>query len=296
MSNQYYKQVERLSSIRDIRTLIHAGAYDSEIIQAIRWMSREVTRFRLESDRASSAIAQLAGVIDDKNSEIEELKQALNTERKNKELAIDKLTSFSDTVKLLHNVNLDISNTFNLGAHDYDKVVYFKEISRVQFTDTFIHYLKEILRALYGIPVRLCVIEPHMATGKEFQYDMPVHYKLTDSDVVSGDVLMLGFQKEVMSMIAKNPSRVPILIILDRAGYDKVHLTSDVNNIEHFYLASDPNDIKQNIPLTRAITYDSNTLNIPLIMDFDKLDASKKMNKYSSIPIMKAIIEVIERG
>ena len=55
-------------------------------------------------------------------------------------------------------------------------------------------------------------------------------------------------------------------------------------------------DLPSDIPLGRVISYSNETQYINFIKDFDKLDASAKISKYSSMPIVKNIISLLEKG
>ena len=159
--------------------------------------------------------------------------------------------------------------------------------------DSFIYYLKEILKVLYSMPARLLVIEGYYASGKERLYPGLVpHHKLTEEDVLSNDVLMLGMQPKLMHDILQNPSNISILIVLDRAGFISPHIRG--KNIEYFYTASDRSDIPDNVPNSRIISYKDDTLFIPMIDGYDKLDDGQRISKYSSLEIVKNIISRVE--
>ena len=66
-----------------------------------------------------------------------------------------------------------------LSKNNYDKVIYIKEITRVQYIDTLVYYLKEILRVLYSMPTRLVVIESYYGSGCPRLYPkLTPHYAL----------------------------------------------------------------------------------------------------------------------
>lgn len=294
--NDYLGYIEKLKYIRDVSDLQHLAISMPKMIDAIRWASREALRNKAEMDSASSTLAELTKVIDTKVEENDNLKYALATERDNKFAVESRLDYFLDSVKLFNGIDLDMSRVFSTDTHNYTKVLYFKEITRVQYMDSFIQYLQEILKVVHHMPVRLCVIEPHFANGKVDQYNLPVHYELTDKDVVGGDILMLGYQDKLFESIMKNTSRIPVLVVLDRAGYHIPHIKSSAGNVEYFYMASDPNDIRVSTPLSRVISYSKDTLNIPYIENYEKLDANQRIGKYSNTNIMKSIVKLVERG
>ena len=191
-------------------------------------------------------------------------------------------------------VGYDVDNVFEVGNHKFDRVLYIKEFTRVQYTDTLIYSLKEILKIVHNMPARVIVMEPFYAGGKVQQYDwLKPHYSLTHQDILSGDILMLGLQKKVMEDILKNASNVSFLIVLDRTGSSEPYITG--NNVINLYTVSDLADLPAGINLSYVISYDDRTLTIPYMEDFDKADSSKRLTAYSSLEITKAIISLLVR-
>jgi hypothetical protein len=104
---------------------------------------------------------------------------------------------------------------------------------------------------------------------------------------------MLGMQPNIMQDILKNASNISILIVLDRAGYSVPHITGD--NVEVLYTVSDLKDVPENVPLGRVISYSDKTQFIKYIKDFDSMDTSARISKYSSMNIVKNIIALLEK-
>lgn len=102
---------------------------------------------------------------------------------------------------------------------------------------------------------------------------------------------MLGMQPKIMTDVLKNASNISFLIVLDRAGYSEPHITGE--NVEYFFTASDIHDLPETFDKTRIISYDDSTLSIPFIDRFNELDTSNKMALYSSFPITKSIIDLL---
>lgn len=44
-------------------------------------------------------------------------------------------------------------------------ILYIKERTHIHYADTFLYYLKETLRTLYGVPARKIVIGPYYSHG-----------------------------------------------------------------------------------------------------------------------------------
>jgi len=190
-----------------------------------------------------------------------------------------------------HNINMD--TLLDAYGNRYDKVLYIKEISRVHYMDTFIYYLQEILRILYGIPCRLCVMESFYAYDQAALYpDLKPSWDMTSEDVYSSDIFMAGYQPSLMEDILKNSSNIRYLVILDRVGGFKVHVHGE--NVENLYCVSDINDIGNFQYMDRVISYSPDTLNIPHIKGFDAKTSEEKVAAYSSMPTMKAVIELLE--
>jgi len=88
--------------------------------------------------------------------------------------------------------------------------------------------------------------------------------------IASACILMLGYQPRIFRTILNNTNKFGTLIILDRALYEYPHLVAD--DVQDFYLASDGNDISEEVPMSRRITY-SGIKNIPFInSQFAKFD------------------------
>ena len=143
---------------------------------------------------------------------------------------------------------------------------------------------------------RLVVMEPFNAHDKYVEYpNLVPTWSCSKLDIVSSDIFMAGIQSLTMSDILKNASNIKYLIILDRTGDTKVHVTG--SNVEPLYMLSSYEDKKlySQIPEDRIISYNADSLNIPYIPEFDEMPSEKKMGVYSSLPITKTLIEMLER-
>ena len=144
------------------------------------------------------------------------------------------------------------------------------------------------------MPTRILVVESYYATGKIPLYpNLTPHHELIERDVIKGDILMFGMQPNIMEDILKNASNISILIVLDRAGYAVPHISGD--NVEMLYTVSDLKDIPSDVPLGRVISYSEQTQFIKYIKDFDRMDASARIGEYSSMSIVKNIINLVEK-
>lgn len=268
-------------------------AYPKEFKDCITFLTRNEEQRQKELLSASGDVSRLHSVIDDLRRDNAELRRKLGIEQENKFYVQSKLSALISRINYQYNADVNESKLFKLDTNRFDKVLYFKEITRVQFMDSFIYYLQEVLKMLYSMPARLVVLESYYASGKEALYQgLKPHYKLTEGDVLSGDILMLGIQPRLMEDILKNPSNISVLLVLDRAGFDMQHIVG--RNVEYFYTVSDMKDIPDSIPKTRIISYTEDTLFIPLIDKFDDMDKGQRISAYSSMEIMKKFISLLE--
>lgn len=180
------------------------------------------------------------------------------------------------------------------GKARYSKVLYIKERTRVRYVDTMIYYLKEILRTLYSVPVREVVIGPYYAyEGARMYPHLQPSFDLSYSQVYKSDIYMPGYQPGVMEDILKNPSNVEYLIILDRCGFETPHVTGQ--GVEYIYTMTEPADNYDNIDPLRIISYSHDTLYIPHIERFADMSIEERIQRYSSMRVVKNIIDILER-
>lgn len=288
---RFIERLKRVQSMEECIILI--TTYPKEFIDTIKMLSTNVIDNSQEMLAASNAVSRLQSTIDALLKEKADVEYALKVEQDNKLQVQSKFDTLVKRINYQYNVGIDEKHMFDVDSNAYDKVIYIKEISRVQYVDSFVYYLKEILKILYNMPARLTVIESYYADGKINLYPrLCPHHSLSETDVISGDILMLGLQPKLMQDILRNPSNISILIVLDRAGFKKPHIRG--NNVEYFYTVSDLKDAPEDIPKDRIISYEESTLFIPYIPDFGKLDEEARITKYSSIGIIKKMIALLE--
>ena len=190
--------------------------------------------------------------------------------------------------------NIDGDMLLKADGCKYDKVLYIKEITRVHYTDTFVYYLQEILKTLYGVPARLLVIEPFYSYERARLYPaLKPHWELSYRDVYEGDIFMAGFQPNIAKDVMQNGSAYNYLIVLDRGGYANPHLVHE--RVEVLWEVSRLEDLPDGIDPTRVISYDPEHLMIDHIDGFDHMSAEDKIHHYSSMSIMHSVIELMER-
>jgi hypothetical protein len=206
-----------------------------------------------------------------------------------------KLRTLVSRINFRYNKDLNQDTMFHVEGNSYDKILYVKEITRVHFTDTLLYYLQEILKTFYGVPARFVVIEPYYAYNNVKMYDnCKPHYELTYSDVYKENIFMAGLQPRLMEDILNNPLNVNYLIILDRSGYKNPYVSGD--NVETVYCASDLDDAETyHVPMDRVISYSESSMYIPFIAGFSILSTEARIQRYSSMEIMKKLLDLIER-
>lgn len=289
------KIVDKLSACRNIDEVIMVmGGHEKEFLDVIKSLISHVNTDYNTMLEYSNQVSRLQQVIEGQKAEIEELKYSLSTESDNKLSYQSQFHALISRINYQYNAGVDKNKLFHVDRNSYDKILYIKELSRVQYTDTLVYYLKEILKTLYGMPTRILVIESYYADGKISQYpNLVPHHNLIERDVIKGDILMLGMQPNIMQDILKNASNISILIVLDRAGYIVPHISGD--NVEVIYTASDINDVPVDVPRGRVISYKEDTLFIKYIKDFESMDMSSRISAYSSMELVKSLIELLER-
>lgn len=269
----------------------HKGEEFLSIIKDLIF-TRDEDRIRMLA--YSNQVSQLQNTVADLRVELDNKEVILQDEIDAKKDAQNKFDLLISRVNYQYNKGIDKTKLFSVDKNSYDKIIYIKEITRVQYTDTFIRSLKEILSTMYNMPARLLVIESYFADGKVRLYpDLKPHNSLIERDVIGGDILMLGMQSRLMEDILKNTTKTSILIVLDRGGFEVPHIYGD--NVEYLFQYSDIKDKPDTVPSMRCITYDDSTLSIPYIEDYDDMNITDRISKYSSMPITKAIVEMIER-
>lgn len=288
--------VRELNRYRDPEDIIYQlMAHPKEMMGVIHMLCDSYQHAYSETLVANNKVSTLQL----QNSEL--LKKLADKEADYKALLNDKELVQSQLGMLVGRINysyekdVDPSQFIQIeGKSRYTKVLYIKERVRVRYVDTLIYYLKEILRILYGCPVREVVIGPYYSyEGAQMYPHLVPSFDLSYTNLYKSDIYMPGFQPKVMADILRNPSNVEYLIVLDRCGMGVQHILGD--NVEYVYTMSDPRDNYDNLPASRIISYFHETLHIPYIDNFDELSVEDKMNRYSNMKITKFLIDLLER-
>lgn len=295
MGRDIESSVKHLNSLKSIPELIYVlETQPEETMKLLHTLCEQYLGSYNETLIANSRVSSLHM----QNSKL--LKDLSEQREENKRLQDEKNTLFAKLHQLIsrinysYNKNVDEKTMLEVDGCKYDKVLYIKEITRVHYTDTFIYYLQEILKTLYGVPARVLVIEPYYAYNRLSLYpSLKPHWDLKYSDVYESDIFMAGFQPNIAKDILQNSSAYNYLIVLDRDGLASPHFTHE--KVEVLYTVSDEKDVPKGIDPTRIITYNGEHLAIDYIKDFNKLSSEEKISAYSSMPMMKAVIDLMEK-
>lgn len=246
-----------------------------------------------DSMRASNKLATflmqvttLEKELETKNKQLDDLTNRLNN-------ANATIHALGSRMAFQYNKTTDVNAQFELDENQFIKVLYIKEISRVHYTDTLLYYLSEIVQTLYGEPIRQVVIGPYYSYMQHEMYPgFKPHWNLTYQDVYDSNIYMAGFQPKVTHDILQNANHVHFLVVLDRSGCNAPFIKG--NNVEVLYTVSDLKDAAS-LDKQHVISYSDETLYIPYIEDFENNSSEDKIKKYSTMPIMKTLIEYLER-
>lgn len=287
------KRIHELQSVEEFIFLTESQP--DKMLAAIRELTSSYLSAHKEMIETNSKLSTAL-------TQVDELKQQLQLNQENYNALLDVKNNISAQLQTLVNrVNFNYEQTVNpdrmfLNTENaFKKVLYFKELSRVHYTDTLLYYLSEIIKTLYSMPLRVVVIEPFYAYGRVEQYkqlNLVPHWDMSYRDVYEGNILMAGFQPKLMQDIALNSNHIQYLLVLDRGGMNCVHMHSP--NVETFYMASDMSDITFNIDKNHVISYEADTLHIPFIKGFNDLSLEERIQKYSSTKIIQTLIDSLE--
>ena len=296
--NYFAPGVQSLGSISCVEDAIsyfvHGGRQSIELLRHL------VTHYTERNEEALANASKIATLQLEKEQAMLELKQQKDITRKHlqeKEELQTMLETLTSRIRYRYGKDVNTQemleiDTINTTLHS---ILYIKEITRVRFTDTFLHYLQECLKSVSGVATRFVVIESPLGFTKASLYpECANKAELTNQDVYGGNIFMAGFDEKIMQTVIRNPSKAPYLIVLDRSGQAKPFLHGP--KVHVLYTASDPEDIKETCSLLSVISHRKETLNIPFIRDFRELTDSEKLQRYSSMPIVRACMELLEGG
>jgi len=183
---------------------------------------------------------------------------------------------------------------FKQSVINFDKILYIKEVTRVKYTDTLLYYVQNIMNTVNRKHTRYVVIEPFGANTaiKLYPRHTPTS-RLTHYALRHEDILMVGYQTDIMMSILQNTARHGFLIVLDRSRSDYLYVQGD--KVRPIYTFSDLGDRDMlNIPLSNTLSYNHMTKHIPFIDGFQNLTAQEKLIAYSELPVLKELLAALE--
>lgn len=286
--------VKLLSEYSTQESLIYAlNSKPDLILQTIQSLCAYFNDIHDEQSVSNNKIASLRVRIDELQRELQRMSDKYSDTQDNANVLSSKLQTLISRTNFRYDKTINPDEMFVCKHNAYNSILYIREITRVHYTDTLVYYLQEILRTLYGCPVRSVVIEPFYAYKRIEMYPgYKPHWHLSYRDVYSGNIFMAGFQPKLMTDILYNSNKVNYLIVLDRGGYMTPHIEG--KNVHLVHTASDLKDVHGDIDLSTVISYNESTLNIPYIDDFENLSPEQRVQKYSSMPVTKQLLKVLE--
>lgn len=265
------------------------------VLQTITTLIKHFVSSHDEQTVANNKIATLLVQIDSLQRELNKSKTKQDQLLEVNHDLDSKLTALVNRTNYRYEKTIKPDELFLAKHNSYNHILYIKEITRVHYTDTLVYYLQEIMRTMYGVPVRSIVIEPFYSYDRATLYPTyKPHWALTYQDVYSGDIFMAGYQPKLMNDLLQNANRVNFLIVLDRGGYVSPHITG--SNVSTIYTVSDLKDAYEDIPLEDIISYSEDTMYIPYIEDFNELSPEQRIMKYSSMPVIKKLVGLLEEA
>lgn len=286
--------VSNLAQYKTIEEFTYAITNNpTKVIATIQDLCKYYTTTRNETAIASNKLSTVL-------MQLEQTNQELDLQRSDYSKLLDVMNDTKSRFELLVNrVNYRYDKTINpdemflVRDNKFKHILYIKEITRVHYTDTLLHYLRETLHTLYNVPARSVVIEPYYSYGCEKRYPEHVpHWELSYQDVYSGNILMAGLQPKLMKDIMLNSNHINYLIVLDRGGYMTPHIEG--NNVSVVYTVSDLKDAPEGVPNDRIISYSPDTLHIPYVENFEETSPEERVHKYTSMAVMQRLIEILE--
>lgn len=294
--NEVKSNMKMIPLFSDPEDLInYVVGHREEALQLVQNLIKEHNSSISESVVANNKIStmqlQLSELIHEKEIEVSRREHATNM----LSITQSKLDTLVSRINYSYNkdINPDKMLGMDLKHSNFKKILYVKEITRVHFTDTFLYYLQEELKALYHVPVRFVVIEARDAYDISYQYERcKDHLNLTFKDIVYNDIFMAGYQQHIMEDVLENTANYNYLIILDRSKGFKPYVRG--KNVETYYTVSDLKDFRNYSELDKIISYNKDTLHITHIEGFDAMSSDEKIRSYSSLNIMKKTINLLE--
>jgi hypothetical protein len=173
-------------------------------------------------------------------------------------------------------------------------VLYIKEFSRVKYTDTLLYYVQNIMNTVHKKHTRYIIIEPFGANraAKLYPNHVPTS-RLTHSALRHEDIVMVGYQTDIMMSVLQNTAKHGFLIILDRSRADYIYVQGE--KVRPIYAFSDLADSETiGIPISNVLSYSHRSMYIPHIDGYQNMPAQEKLVAYSELPVLRELITALE--
>jgi cellobiose-specific phosphotransferase system component IIB len=183
---------------------------------------------------------------------------------------------------------------FRQSVINFDKVLYLKEFSRVKYTDTLMYYVQNIMNTVHQKHTRYIIIEPFGAykASKLYPNHIPTS-RLTHHALRHEDIVMVGYQTDIMMSILQNTAKHGFLIILDRTRTDYIYVKGD--KVRPVYVFSDIADSEvMGVPHSNVLSYSHRSKYIPFIEGFQNMTVQEKLVAYSELPVLRELITALE--
>jgi hypothetical protein len=287
------RKISTLNSAEEIMDVLLADP--QKFIGTLQTLCKSYQSAYSETLLANNKISTLQLRLSEKQAETAALREDRENLTKLKNELAAKLDILVSRVNSAYGKSVSKETLLELKSHSYAKIMYLKEITRVRYVDTLTFYLQEILKLTYGVPARFAAIEPFYAADRARLYPRCApSFSLTYNDVHKADIFMPGFQPKLFEDVLRNSSNVEYLIILDRDGLPEPHLSAP--NVEYLFTATETGEVPPEIPRDRVISYDPDGLHIPHIKGFSELNNEERLREYSSFPVVKTIVGLMEKG
>lgn len=286
------KALDSYTSVEEV--MFQLQAHPREMMDVIRMLCSNYIDTYSETLAANNKVSALQLQNSELLKKLEEASTNYQQLLRDKSLVEAQLGMLVGRINYSYEKDIDPSQFLQIeGKSRFTRILYIKERTRVRYVDTLLYYLKEILKTLYGVPAREVVIGPYYSYGGIKLYPgLQPSFDLSYAQLYQSNIYMPGFQPGVMADILKNPSNVEYLIVLDRCGFEVPHMIGE--GVEYVYTMSDLNDNFDHIDPKRIISYSHDTLYIPYIEKFEGLSVEDRMVRYSSMQIIKYLIEFLE--
>jgi len=145
ISSQLKDKLRRAKTTEELTTL--SIKYPKEFKDVIDNFLKEDNNAQSTILAAENRVSRLQAIVDEQKRKLEEMEQALSLEQTNKFLAMSKLDALIKRINYQYNVGVEEGKMFEVSEHRFDKILYFKEYTRVQYMDSFIYYLRRFLKS-----------------------------------------------------------------------------------------------------------------------------------------------------